>query len=220
MCHQNVKIWPKLKMIFLMILSDLRASRAPFQSISARLGPCSAFCFLLAVQNIAIIDFRCWRVYEIGKVASMINFCSLEAGNEVASILQLLLVSFSSARFLGLALFYLFFLNWSLCFCLFVFCSCSCPLWCVLLLLLLLLLFFFACSALFLSSQWGCYFLLCLLFQFFVVGVFRWLAWLSILICLLPCSLTCVLACLVACLPACLLAFNVCVTLHVCLIFR
>ena len=134
----------------------------------------------------------------------MINFCSLEAGNEVASILQLLLVSFSSARFLGLALFYLFFLNWSLCFCLFVFCSCSCPLWCVLLLLLLLLLFFFDCSALFLSSQWGCYFLLCLLFQFFVVGVFRWLAWLSILICLLPCSLTCVLACLVACPPACL----------------
>ena len=144
----------------------------------------------------------------------MINFCSLEAGNEVASILQLLLVS-SAALVLGLALFYLFSLNWSLCFV----CSCS---------VLALVLFdesccccCFCCFSLIVLpcscplngaviSFSVCYFNFSLLVSF--------AGWrLSILICLLPCSLTCVLACLVACLPACLLACIQCLCYAACL---
>ena len=151
----------------------------------------------------------------------MINFCSLEAGNEVASVLQLLLVSFSSARFLGLALFYLFFLNWSLCFV----CSCS---------VIALVLFdascccccCFCCFSLIVLpcscplngaviSFSVCYFNFSLLVSF--AG---WLDYLSSFACFLARLPACLLAWLLACLPACLLAFNVCVTLHVCLSFR
>ena len=107
----------------------------------------------------------------------MINFCSLEAGNEVASILQLLLVS-SAALVLGLALFYLFFLNWSLCFCLFV---------CVLFLLLSSLL------------RPVCYFNFSLLVSF--AG---WLDYSSSFACFLARLPACLLAWLLACLPACL----------------
>ena len=116
----------------------------------------------------------------------MINFCSLEAGNEVASILQLLLVS-SAALVLGLALFYLFFLNWSLCFCLFVFCSCSCPLCCVL----------------FAISIFRCW---CLSLAGLIIHPH-----------LLASLLAYLRACLLGCLPACLLACIQCLCYAACL---